>query len=139
MVIELKPGEGIKWITVESSVVGDWYRTVKNLTPSSKIRYEDATQNYLLNHLHMLRSVQYQSFWVEDKLRDTVKENLKRKFRADVIVAYTDEIWLIEVKGHNAALTNVFENKKYHNAVRQLKFYEKRLASASSKITQRER
>ncbi len=126
MTTKLEKGEGIKWITVQSNIVGDWYRTVKHLKKDSKIRYEDATQNYLLNHLHMLRSEKYQSFWVEDKLRDSVKEELKKKYRADVIVEYADQIWLIEVKGHNAALTNVFENEKY-NAVKQLRYYEKRL------------
>lgn len=114
------------WITVESSVVGNWYRKVKGLDDSSKIRYEDPAQNYLLNHLHLLRSEPVQSFWVEDKLRDTTEEELK-KHRADIIVEYADQIWLIEVKGHNAELRNIFENKKSYNAVRQLRYYERRV------------
>ena len=125
MTIKLEKGDGILWITKVSHVVGEWYRTAKKT--DSKIRFEDAPQNYLLNHLCQLRTERIKSFWVEDKLRHSSKEKLKRRFRADVIVEYVDQIWLIEVKGHNAALRSVFENEKYYNAVRQLRFYEKRI------------
>lgn len=131
MTIKLEKGDGILWITKVSHVVGEWYRMAKKT--DSKIRFEDAPQNYLLNHLCQLRTERIKSFWVEDKLRHSSKEKHKRKFRTDVIVEYADQVWLIEVKGHNAVLTDVFDSekcrkdKKCNNAVKQLMFYEQRI------------
>jgi len=136
--ITLEEGEGILWITVESGVVGKWYRDVKKT--KTLIRYEDAVQNYLLNHLKLLRTEEMISFWVEDKLRTSEKDKTeKRKYRPDVIVEYADQIWLIEVKGHNAELTDVFQSRqptpdkpnrmKPWTAVWQVGFYERRLRS----------
>ncbi len=136
MTITLEEGEGIMWITVKSTVVGKWYRDVKKT--ETLIRYEDVVQNYLLNHLKLLRTEPIISFWVEDKLRTSEKDKKEKiKYRPDVIVEYADQIWLIEVKGHTAKLIDVFQSRKPTpdepngmrpwTAVWQVGFYERRL------------
>jgi len=136
--IKLEEGAGILWITVESTVVGKWYRDVKKT--ETLIRFEDAVQNYLLNHLKLLRTEPIISFWVEDKLRTSEKDKKEKiKYRPDVIVEYADQIWLIEVKGHTAKLIDVFQSRqptpdkpnrmKPWTAVWQVGFYEGRLRS----------
>ena len=138
MAIKLEKGEGIIWITVESDVVSKWYKTAKGANNAGKVYLENAAQNFLLNHLHLLRSERIKSFWVEDTLMDTEKQEQTRKYRADVIVEYADEIWLIEVKGQNTKLIWVFQSRqptplcgsksvRRWTAVWQVNFYKRRI------------
>ncbi len=89
----------IVWIAKHRNEINEWYLKESGISSKGSVWYESYITNYVAQHAMSFRGESPQYVWYELNLGDTrTPKQLKRRSKPDLLLQFSDEIWIVEVK-----------------------------------------
>ena len=113
----------IVWIAKHRNKINEWYLKESGISSKGSVWYESFITNYVAQNAKSFRGDSPQYVWYELNLGDTrTDKQSKRRSKPDLLLQFSDEVWIVEVKYYTRSPDLRFKRAK--DCIKQLESYE---------------